>query len=65
MENKREDYVLDDSVQPFCAQTTDFAPSFIAEAYDNVAKKFKEVNLESYRGKWVILFFYPSNFTFV
>ncbi len=27
--------------------------------------KIKEVNLEDYRGKWVILFFYPADFTFV
>lgn len=51
--------------QPFCAQTTDKAPLFVAEAYDNVEKKMKDIHLESFRGKWVILFFYPSDFTFV
>ncbi len=50
---------------PFCAQTTDKAPVFSAEAYDNIEKKIKEVRLESYQGKWVILFFYSSDFTFV
>lgn len=30
-----------------------------------VGKEFKDVELESYRGKWVVLFFYPLDFTFV
>lgn len=50
---------------PFCAQTTDWAPTFSAEAYDPVQKKIRKIGLEDYRGKWVILFFYPSDFTFV
>lgn len=65
MEYKRTDYKHEECRQPFCVQTGDVAPLFTAEAYDNVEKKIKEVNLESYRGKWVILFFYPSDFTFV
>ena len=52
-------------VQPFCAQITDKAPLFVAEAFDNVDKKMKDIHLESFRGKWVILFFYPSDFTLV
>lgn len=27
--------------------------------------KFKEVNLADYAGKWLVLFFYPADFTFV
>ncbi len=27
--------------------------------------KFKEVNLKDYAGKWLILFFYPADFTFI
>lgn len=39
------------------------APDFKAEA---VAKgKFEEIQLSNYRGKYVILFFYPLDFTFV
>ena len=42
------------------------APTFTAGAYDpktdNVDAK---VSLEDYRGKWVLLFFYPLDFTFV
>ncbi|AGK53857.1 peroxiredoxin [Bacillus sp. 1NLA3E] len=65
MEFIRPEDVLEDCASTFCAQTTDLAPLFFAEAYDNVEKKIKEVRLESLRGKWVILFFYASDFTFV
>lgn len=62
--NRREGH-FDGSLQPFCAQTTDMAPLFEAEAYDHAEKKIKKLRLESYRGSWVILFFYASDFTFV
>ncbi|MBY0472537.1 peroxiredoxin [bacterium] len=39
------------------------APEFKAESY--VAGDFKEVSLKDYQGKWVCLFFYPLDFTFV
>lgn len=39
------------------------APLFEAEAYKD--GKFVNVNLEDYRGKWVLLCFYPGDFTFV
>lgn len=39
------------------------APSFEAEAYHQ--EDVKKVNLKDYKGKWVILFFYPADFTFV
>lgn len=40
------------------------APNFIAQAvYDN--NEIKELDLSSYRGKYVVLFFYPLDFTFV
>jgi len=39
------------------------APLFEAEAVFN--KQFIKVDLASYRGKWVLLFFYPLDFTFV
>lgn len=40
------------------------APDFKAQAVmaDN---QFKELNLSSYKGKYVVLFFYPLDFTFV
>jgi hypothetical protein len=39
------------------------APDFEASAYANGG--FKNVKLSDYRGKWVILCFYPGDFTFV
>jgi alkyl hydroperoxide reductase subunit AhpC len=39
------------------------APDFKSMAYQN--KEFKEISLEQYNGKWVVLFFYPLDFTFV
>lgn len=39
------------------------APSFTAPAF--YEGKFTKVNLEDYRGKWVLLCFYPGDFTFV
>lgn len=39
------------------------APEFKAQAY--TAGQFKDVSLKDYQGKWVCLFFYPLDFTFV
>ena len=39
------------------------APNFKAQAL--VGDKFKEISLADYKGKWVCLFFYPLDFTFV
>ena len=39
------------------------APEFKGQAV--VGKGFKEVKLSDYKGKWVVLFFYPLDFTFV
>jgi alkyl hydroperoxide reductase subunit AhpC len=45
------------------AQIGRLAPEFTAPAYVN--GDIKEVSLRDYRGKWVVLFFYPLDFTFV
>jgi peroxiredoxin (alkyl hydroperoxide reductase subunit C) len=39
------------------------APDFTLDAV--VGKEFKKVSLADYRGKWVVFFFYPLDFTFV
>ena len=39
------------------------APEFKTDAL--VGKEFKSVSLADYKGKWVCLFFYPLDFTFV
>ncbi len=41
----------------------DPAPDFKAEAYHR--DQVTTVSLKDFRGKWVILFFYPADFTFV
>jgi peroxiredoxin (alkyl hydroperoxide reductase subunit C) len=39
------------------------APGFSARAYHEGAAK--QINLSDYRGKWVMLCFYPADFTCV
>jgi peroxiredoxin (alkyl hydroperoxide reductase subunit C) len=46
-----------------CLQVTKPAPDFKGQAV--VGKKFKEISLSDYKGKWLVLFFYPLDFTFV
>ena len=45
------------------AKVGEKAPAFLAEAF--VDGEFKKVSLDDYKGKWVVLFFYPRDFTFV
>jgi alkyl hydroperoxide reductase subunit AhpC len=45
------------------AQVTKPAPDFEAEAVVN--GEFKQIKLSDFRGKYVVLFFYPLDFTFV
>lgn len=39
------------------------APDFEAEAFKDA--DFKKIKLSDFKGKWVALFFYPADFTFV
>ena len=41
----------------------DLAHEFTEDSYVN--KDIKKISLNDYKGKWVILFFYPADFTFV
>ncbi len=45
------------------AKVQEVAPDFRAQAY--VGGEIKEIALSDYRGKWVVLVFYPLDFTFV
>lgn len=51
--------------EPFIAQVGGYAPDFTANSY--FKGEFKTVTLSEYldAGKWVVLFFYPLDFTFV
>ena len=46
-----------------CLRVGESAPDFTATAV--VDQEFKTIKLSDYRGKYVILFFYPLDFTFV
>ena len=48
---------------PLQAKVGQPAPNFTLDAV--IGKEFKKVSLTDYRGKWVVLFFYPLDFTFV
>ena len=39
------------------------APGFSAEVYHE--DDIKRISLSDYKGKWVVLFFYPADFTFI
>jgi peroxiredoxin (alkyl hydroperoxide reductase subunit C) len=39
------------------------APDFEAEAYHN--EEITKIKMSKMRGKWVVLFFYPADFTFI
>jgi len=41
------------------------APSFQMNTVDGEGKNFDKVSLEDYKGKWLVMFFYPLDFTFV
>jgi alkyl hydroperoxide reductase subunit AhpC len=56
------DWVTPDQIYPR-AIIGQPAPYFEAEAYHNF--KFTNVKLSDYKGKYVVLFFYPLDFTFV
>ncbi|WP_437187047.1 peroxiredoxin [Planctomicrobium sp. SH668] len=51
------------------AQVGQAAPHFSVQAYDRTKDgtddQFRQVGLEDFQGKWVCLFFYPLDFTFV
>lgn len=41
------------------------APHFAMNAVTGNGQDFVRVNLDEYKGKWLVLFFYPLDFTFV
>ena len=46
-----------------CPRVGQLAPDFTATAV--IDQEFKSIKLSDYRGKYVVLFFYPLDFTFV
>lgn len=43
----------------------DHLPEFNLKAVVPGSKDFKDISHETYKGKWLVLFFYPKDFTFV
>jgi alkyl hydroperoxide reductase subunit AhpC len=41
------------------------APEFAFNAVTGNGQEFVQVKSEDYKGKWLVLFFYPLDFTFV
>ena len=52
--------IQENSSRPLVGQP---APQFKAQAFFD--GQMKEVSLSDYKGKWIVLFFYPLDFTFV
>jgi len=44
---------------------TKAAPYFKSKAFCGMTKEFKDISLSDYSGKYLLLFFYPLDFTFV
>lgn len=56
--------VLKEEVKMTVARVGKEAPDFEASAYI-AGEGFRNVKLSDYRGQWVLLCFYPGDFTFV
>jgi peroxiredoxin (alkyl hydroperoxide reductase subunit C) len=63
MPSEGESQVLDKEVDMTLACVGKEAPDFEASAF--VDGGFKNIKLSDYRGQWVVLCFYPGDFTFV
>ena len=50
-------------VKPMLAQVGKEAPDFEANGF--LGEGFRQFKLSDYRGRWVVLCFYPGDFTFV
>ena len=59
-----EKSTLEKEVKMAMARVGKEAPDFEASAYIP-GEGFKNVKLSDYRGQWVVLCFYPGDFTFV
>lgn len=60
---QREPKGKKEEVMKMVAKVGKPAPDFEANAY--IGGEFKNVKLSDYKGKWVVLCFYPGDFTFV
>jgi alkyl hydroperoxide reductase subunit AhpC len=56
-------YVKSTKRSEYYATIDDRAPLFSADAVDG--SEIRRIRLDEFKGKWVMLFFYPSDFTAV
>jgi alkyl hydroperoxide reductase subunit AhpC len=56
-------YVKSSKQTEFYATRDDRAPLFSADAVEG--NEIRRIRLEEFKGKWLMLFFYPSDFTAV
>jgi hypothetical protein len=56
--------VISPEVKKMYARTGQEAPDFEANAFV-AGKGFLPIKLSDYKGKWIVLCFYPGDFTFV
>ena len=47
----------------FAPEVGDLAPDFRLEGFNNNVKSKKEWELNDFKGKWLVLYFYPKDFT--
>lgn len=50
---------------PEVAKIDNIAPKFVLPAYEPTRDEIVDVSSEALEGKWVVLFYYPADFTFV
>ena len=60
----RQISVAEEVIEVTVARVGKEAPDFEASAYV-AGEGFKNIKLSDYRGQWVVLCFYPGDFTFV
>lgn len=48
-----------------CARIEDTLPNFDLNFYNPLTDDVEKKSIEDFRGKWLVLFFYPADFTFV
>ncbi len=56
---------MHDDEESYQAKVGEMAPDFVMPSTKNLEKLDEEVSLFDYDGKWLVLFFYPLDFTFV
>ncbi len=56
---------MEEFAQYAIAKIDEKAPHFHLPAYNPISDAEESIDLEDLKGKWVVLFFYPADFTFV